>query len=306
VILFFCLLVAALGAAPVNADAPRFAAESRLVVLSATAVDKKGRPVRDLRPEELQIFERGKRQRIVHFGQARATQARVLLVVDASGSMEGELRDERVRGTIEQILYALDPQDEVALAGFDHRYWGIVAFTRDRAAIRRGLAELTPFGSTALHDALDKGAHDLASHGEGRRAVIVLTDGVDTASEKQPDEVIAHSQALDVPIYAISVVSPLDDPESSSYVGPSHQGEAATNGQSVLRRYADMSGGAAFVVSDHRRLSEAARQIVEELKHQYRLGYDPPDGPPGFRTIEVRTTRKGVRVRTRNGYVPAS
>jgi hypothetical protein len=67
-----------------------------------------------------------------------------------------------------------------------------------------------------------------------------------------------------------------------------------------------MSGGATFVVSEPRRLSEAARQIVEELKHQYRLGYDPPDGPPGYRSIEVRTTRKGVRVRTRNGYVPPS
>jgi Ca-activated chloride channel family protein len=306
VILFLILLLAALGAGPARADAPRFTSETRLVVLSATAVDKKGRPVRDLRPEELQIFERGRRQKIVHFGEARATQARVLLVVDASGSMNSELRDERLRGTVDQILYALDPQDEVALAGFDHKYWGVVAFTRDRAAIKKGLDELTPFGSTALHDALDKGAHDLASHGEGRRAVIVLTDGVDTASSKQADEVIAHSQALDVPIYSISVVSPLDDPESSSYIGPGHQGEAAAKGQSVLRRYADLSGGAAFVVSEARRLSEAARQIVDELKHQYRLGYDPPDGPPGFRSIEVRTTRKGVRVRTRNGYVPAS
>src|SRR6185295_1907098 len=117
----------------------------------------------------------------------------------------------------------------------------------------------------------DKGAHDLASHGEGRRAILVLTDGIDTASAKQPEEVIAHSQALDVPIYAISFVSPLDDPESSSFLG-GHQGEAAAAGRDVLRRYADLSGGSSFVVSEPRRLSESARQIVEELKHQYRLG----------------------------------
>jgi Ca-activated chloride channel family protein len=301
-------LMAALAAEPTRtaAAAPRFDSESRLVVLSATAVDKKGRPVRDLRPEELQVYERGRRQRIVQFGHARTTRARVLLIVDASGSMEAELRETKVRGTVEQILFALDPEDEVALAGFDQKYWGVVAFTKDRVAIQRGLAELTPFGSTALHDALDKGAHDLASHGEGRRAVIVLTDGIDTASAKDPDEVIAHSQALDVPIYTISLVSPLDDPESSSFLGSEHRGEAATAGLGVLRRYAEMSGGATFIVSEPRRLSEAARQIVEELKHQYRLGYDPPDGPPGYRSIEVRTTRKGVRVRTRNGYVPPS
>jgi Ca-activated chloride channel homolog len=301
-------LMAALAAEPTRAAAaaPRFEAESRLVVLSATAVDKKGRPVRDLRPEELQVYERGRPQRIVHFGHARTTRARVLLIVDASGSMEAELRETKIRATVEQILFALDPEDEVALAGFDQKYWGVVAFTKDRGAIQRGLAELTPFGSTALHDALDKGAHDLASHGEGRRAVIVLTDGIDTASSKNPDEVIAHSQALDVPIYTISLVSPLDDPESSSFVGAEHRGAAAMAGLGVLHRYAEMSGGATFIVSEPRRLSEAARQIVEELKHQYRLGYDPPDGPPGYRSIEVRTTRKGVRVRTRNGYVPPS
>jgi Ca-activated chloride channel homolog len=304
----FLLLTAMLAAGPAGATvntAPRFGAESRLVVLSATAVDSKGRPVQDLRAEELQVYERGRPQRIVHFGHARTTQARLLLIIDASGSMEAESRDSRVRATVEQILYALDPPDEVALAGFDNKYWGVVAFTKNRDAIRQGLTELTPFGSTALHDALDKGASDVASHGEGRRAILVITDGIDTASAKQPDEVIAHSQALDVPIYAISMVSPLDDPESSSFLG-GHQGEAAASGRSVLRRYAELSGGAAFVVSEPRRLSEAARQIVEELKHQYRLGYDPPDGPPGFRSIEVRTTRRGVRVRTRNGYVPPS
>jgi Ca-activated chloride channel homolog len=305
----FLLLMAVLAAGPartaVNSTAPRFGTESRLVVLSATAVDKKGRPVQDLRPEELQVYERGRQQRIVQFGHARATQARLLLIIDASGSMEAESRDSRVHATVEQILYALDPPDEVALAGFDSRYWGVVAFTKNRDAIRKGLTELTPFGSTALHDALDKGASDLASHGEGRRAILVITDGIDTASSKQPDEVIAHSQALDVPIYSISMVSPVDDPESSSFLG-GNQGAAVASGRSVLRRYAEMSGGAAFVVSEPRRLSEAARQIVEELKHQYRLGYDPPDGPPGFRSIEVRTTRRGVRVRTRNGYVPPS
>lgn len=286
-------------------NVPQFGSETRLVVLSATAVDKNGRPVRDLKANELQIFERGRRQKLIHFGEARVTAARLLLIVDASGSMEGEIRDARMHGAIEQILYALDPQDEVALAGFDHKYWGVVAFTRDRDAIRRGLKELTPFGSTALHDALDKGAHDIASHGEGRRAVLVITDGIDTASQKQPDEVIAHSRALDVPIYAITLVSPLDDPESSSYVG-GHQAPAALAGTTMLKRYAELSGGAAFVVSEPKRLSESARQIVEELKHQYRLGYDPPEGPPGFRSIEVRSTRKGVRVRTRSGYVPPS
>jgi VWFA-related protein len=204
-----------------------------------------------------------------------------------------------------QILESLDPDDEVALAGFDSRYFGVVAFTRDRKKILDSFSELQPFGTTALHDALDKAAYDIASHGEGRRAVVVITDGVDTASQKTPEEVIARSRALDVPIYAVSVLSPLDDPDSPLFAGR-HGPAAATAGSVVLDRYARMSGGASFAVSDFRRLKGAAEQIVDELKHQYRLGYDPPQGPPHFRRIEVRATRKGVVVRTRSGYMPPS
>ena len=82
---------------------------------------------------------------------------------------------------------------------------------------------MTPFGSTALHDALDKAAHDIATHGEGRRAVVVLTDGIDTSSQAAPDDVIARSRALDVPIYAVSVVSPLDDPAAKEFAGDKGQ-----------------------------------------------------------------------------------
>jgi VWFA-related protein len=204
-----------------------------------------------------------------------------------------------------QVLGALEPEDEVALAGFDHKYWGVVAFTRDRGAILKHFDELEPFGSTALHDALDKAARDLATHGEGRRAVVVITDGVDTASQRSADQVVARSRALDVPIYALSVISPLDDPASSRFVGQESI-PAATSGAAVLARYAELSGGAAFAVSNFPALKRAAETIVGELKHQYRLGYDPPDGPPRFRRVEVRTTRKGVQVRTRSGYVPSS
>jgi len=134
---------------------------------------------------------------------------------------------------------------------------------------------------------------------------VVLTDGIDTASQKTADQVIAHSRALDVPIYSVSVLSPLDDPHSDLFAGREKSG-AATDGSAVLARYAGMSGGAAFGVSDYKGLRTAAEMIVEELKHQYRLGYDPPQGPHSFRRVEILSTRKGVVVRTRSGYVPPS
>jgi VWFA-related protein len=287
-----------------SAQIARFSAQASLVVLSATALDKEGRPVTDLRREELRIMEDGRPQRIEHFSQGQDSPLRILFLADASGSMSGALKTTSTRMALVQLLAALGPNDQAALAAFDHKYWGVVQFTTDRKKIEQAYSEIEPYSSTALHDALDKASHDLASHGEGRRAVIVLTDGIDTASTKSAEEVIARSKALDVPIYAMSVVSPIDDPASDRYGG--NKLADATKGAQVLTRYADLSGGRAFTVSDFRGLKAAADSIVGELKHQYRLGYDPPPGPAGFRRIAVVTTRKGVVIKTRSGYVPQS
>jgi Ca-activated chloride channel family protein len=261
--------------------------------------------VTNLAQRELQVLEEGRPQPIVHFAEGADVPARVLLLVDASGSMNGDLKTTSARMAARQILAALHPADSVALAGFDSEYWGVVAWTTDRERIDAGFSDLKPFGSTALHDALDRAAHDIASHGEGRRAVVVITDGVDTASKGTADAAIARSRALDVPIYAVTVVSPIDDPGSERYLGGARTA-AATAGGALLQRYAALSGGSAYLVSDFGGLRQAAQQIALELKHQYRLGYDPPEGPRRFRRVEVRTTRKGVSVRTRSGYLPPS
>ena len=299
--------VLALAALPASAPGQvlSFSARSDLVVFSATAVDGRGRPVTDLRREEFRIYEEGRAQPIAHFHGGRGLPARILLLVDASGSMGEEAKVASARRAAGQVLDSLAPEDQVAVAGFDSRYWGVVAFTRDRAAVRRGLDTISPFGSTALHDALDKAASDIASHGEGRRAVVVLTDGMDTSSRTAPDEVLARSRALDVPIYAVSVVSPLDDPASPSFLGKKEPGEAAAAAL-TLSRYASLSGGTAFRVSDATGLALAASRIAGELKHQYRLGWDAPSGSSRFRRVVVLSTRKGITVRTRSGYVPPS
>jgi Ca-activated chloride channel family protein len=298
-------LAALLVTGEARAQVPRFAARTELVTLSATAVDSEGRPVQDLKPAELRIFEDGRPQPLQHFSSSRDSRARILLLMDASGSMNGELKATSTRMAAVQILASLQAEDEAALAAFDNKYWGVVRFTTDRDQIVKAMDEIEPYGSTALHDALEHAARDLASHGEGRRAIVVITDGVDTSSQRRPDEVIATSRALDVPIYTLAVLSPLDDPSSSRFSGKERPA-AATAGSEVLARYAGLSGGAAFAVSDFTALKKAADRIASELKFQYRLGYDPPPGPPRFRRVEVRATRKGVVVRTRSGYVPQS
>jgi Ca-activated chloride channel homolog len=299
-------VVLALGTLPATAKGQvlSFSVRSELVVFSATAVDDKGRPVTDLRREDFRIWDEGRAQQIVHFYGGKGLPARVLLLLDASGSM-GDKRVASSREAAKQLLLALSPEDQVAVAGFDSRYWGVVAFTKDREVVRKGLDTIAPFGSTALHDALDKGAHDIATWGEGRRAVVVLTDGIDTSSQKTAEEVIARSRALDVPIYVISVVSPLDDPSSQSFLGEKDAGQEAAAAE-TLARYASLSGGASFRVSTLTGVVLAAQQIATELKHQYRIGWDPTQGSAPYRRVVVRSTRKGVIVRTRSGYVPPS
>ena len=116
---------------------------------------------------------------------------------------------------------------------------------------------------------------------------------------------IARSRALDVPIYAVTVVSPHRRSRA-----PSVTWARTRPGRGRGRRAARTLRGDVRRRRLHgsrlRRLQKAADQIANELKHQYRLGYDPPDGPRRFRRVEVRTTRKGVVVRTRSGYVPPS
>jgi Ca-activated chloride channel homolog len=296
-------LAAALAVATQAAEVPRFASGTNLVVLSATAVDRRGRPVTNLRQAEFRVLEDGRPQRLEHFSEAQTLPARLLVLVDASGSMTGGVKTTSVKMAVTQLLAGMQPEDQVALAGFDHQYWGLVPFTTDRERILRAMGEIQPFGSTALHDALDHAARDLATWSDGRRAVVVVTDGADTSSQLRPDDVLARSQALDVPIYAVSVVSPVDDPESNLYTGRERP-TAATAGTAVLEKYARLSGGASFTVSDLGGLQRAAATILGELKHQYRLGYDPPRGPSRFRRVEVQSTRKGVLVKTRSGYVP--
>jgi len=290
---------------PVSTEAqvPTFPSRSELVILSATAVDRHGRPVRDLRPEEISVLEDGRPQQIVHFAHARGLPARVLLLVDASGSMGVQPETTSAWMAAVQLLDALDPDDEVSLAGFEERYREVVPFTRDRSALLAELRSLQPFGSTALHDALGEAARQLVAQGEGRRAVILVSDGIDTASRESPEAVLAQSQALDVPIYALTILSPLDDPGSPLFVG---QGQplAALAGHALLRRYALLSGGGAFRASDFGALRKAALQIADELRHQYQIGYYPPAGSPRFRRIEVRSQRRGVALRTRSGYYP--
>ena len=200
------------------------------MVFSATAVDGKGRPVTDLRRDEFRVYDEGRPSRSPISRGPGAAGPR-----PAAGGRERK-HERGVEGRERPPGRGADPGRPRARGPGRPgrlRQPSTGASWPSRETRRRsgaGSTSVTPFGSTALHDALDKAARDIASHGEGRRAVVVLTDGVDTSSQSTAEEVIARSRALDVPIYAVSVVSPLDDPGSEQFLGQEGRGRGRGRG----------------------------------------------------------------------------
>jgi Ca-activated chloride channel family protein len=226
-----------------------------------------------------------------------------VLLVDASGSMEMTEKATNARNAAIQLIHGLGPEDRVAVYAFDRDLYRLIDFTGDKEEAIAAITRLEPFGSTALYDAVATLSDFVIHEGFGRRAIVVATDGVDTSSETSVDEAVARAKSVDLPVYAIRVISPVDDPASDMFLGVHG---AHFQGGEALRRFTAETGGQTFEGSAWGQLATASRRIREEIKTQYRIGYTPdnPRTDEGFRRVEVSTRRRGVEVRTRMGYYP--
>jgi VWFA-related protein len=181
----------------------------------------------------------------------------------------------------------------------------VAPFTVDTRTLKGALGEVDPFGATSLHDAISAAAERVATRPTARRAVVVLTDGIDTASRLTPAQVSAKAAAIDVPVYIIAVVLPIDDPGSDRATpGAKKQAPASIGTIEDLSRW---TGGALYYSSNSASAFQAARAVVDELRHLYLIAFEP-GAEPGWHPIEIRTSQKDFVVRTRGGYVagPAS
>ena len=160
------------------------------------------------------------------------------------------------------------------------------------------LATMTPFGATSLHDAIARTAEKVGTRSGLRRAVVVFTDGRDTASRLTPGEVSGIASAIDVPVYIVGVVPSIDNP-SSDQSGSSAENSALAGPLSDL---ATWTGGGAFVVSSPVQRSTTARHIIDELRHQYLIAFES-SGKPGWHSLVVRARDKDLSVRARSGYI---
>jgi VWFA-related protein len=210
--------------------------------------------------------------------------------------MEAKLASAREAAT--HVLAWLDAtRDEAAILMFDTRLVEVAPFTMGLKELPQSMATVVPFGATSLHDAIARTAERLAGRENHRRAVVVLTDGSDNASRLTPGEVSAMASAIDVPVYIFGIVPAIDNPFADI---SSTGGRSALAG--ALGELAAWTGGHVFVASTPAERSGAARQIVDELRHQYLIAFES-SGKPGWHPLEVRARSKDLIVRARSGYM---
>lgn len=285
---------------------PTFRASVDLVTVAAVARDRKGRFVRGLTKEDFTVLEAGRQRPIVEFHAEENAPVDVALLFDVSGSMRVASKIEDARQAARHLLSALrlegDRTDEAAVFSFDIGLQSLQAFTTDPGAIEQALSRVRPYGQTSIYDAVAETASQVAESKGGRlaqrRAVVVLTDGVDTSSLLSPQRVAEIASGIDVPVYVLVVLSPLDHPGEPD--GVKTQGNATTD-SGELRELAHHTGGELFLVSAPAHASIAARQIIDELRHQYVLAFDATPGG-GWKPLDVKVRRRDVTVRARTGY----
>jgi Ca-activated chloride channel homolog len=292
-------LVAGNGGAVAQEQTPPVAAFKSsidMVRIAAVVRDSKGRFVQDLTKRDFEVLDNGQTRPISDL-QNELTGVSVALLFDVSGSMEGHMPYAREAAT--HLLSWLNGyNDEAAVFTFDTHLDERAPFTTGLHALPDSMTSVVPFGATSLHDAIALTARRVGEREGRRRAVVVLTDGNDNASRLKPEDVSAIASAIDVPVYIFGIVPSIDNPtaensthsvESTAFAGP-------------LANLAAWTGGHVVVASTISQRSIAARQIIDELRHQYLIAFES-SGKPGWHPLVVRARNKDLVVRARSGYI---
>jgi len=281
-----------------TAPLPSFHSSVSLVRVAAVARDHKGRFVPDLTVHDFEVFDDGRPRAISDFRQDNAALS-VALLFDASGSMQGQL--DQARDAASLVLRGLDQRDEAAVFRFDTHLQEVMPFTEGLRSLPRAMSNVKPFGATSLHDAIARTAERSATREGRRRGVVVLTDGNDNASRLTPAEVSGIASAIDVPVYIVGVVSALDDPASKTATSSAEHSPLT----GALANLATWTGGEAFVVSSAVQRTQVARQIVDEMRHQYLIAIESSP-QPGWHRLTLKVRNRDLTVRARSGYIVGS
>jgi Ca-activated chloride channel family protein len=262
-----------------------------LVVLNITVTDKTGQYVPGLQLADFKNYEDGREVQpklISSFSVHEAPFASVVLL-DTSGSMESRLS--LARSAAIRFLDGLRMEDVAAVYKFDHKVERVQDFSsgRDLAPMVFGVRAK---GMTSLHDAIVEAAKALRDRAERRKAIVVLSDGMDTYSKASSGKALESALAIGASIYTVDMSAA--------------DGNASRNQQSAmsLKNFAEKSGGRFVATPGGPALRDAFTSIAEELGHQYTIAYRPLNAARDgrWRTLEVKLSRGDLVVRTRKAY----
>ena len=256
------------------------------VAVAAIVRDSRGRMVHNLSAPDFELLDNGRTRPLIG-AWSEASPASVAMLMDVSGSMATKMA--RARETANLLGSGLKRGvDEVGLYAFDTTLQEVRPFSKTFTT--EGVWDSTrAFGATSLWDAVAATAREVAAR-QQRRALVVITDGVDSASTLTPAEVSNIASRLDVPVYMLVITFDLENDQNPDVVlGP-------------LADLAAWTGGDSMAIRDTPGAIEATRQVLSELQHQYVIAFEP-DKTPGWHPLVLRTRKPGLFVRTRSGYV---
>lgn len=301
---------------------------TQLVSIPVRVMDKKGRFIGGLTKESFHVFEDGVEQEISHFSNEHQPFT-VALVLDMSYSTTFKINE--IQSAAIAFIDQLRPEDKVMVVSFDQDVHTLCEATNDRSTIYRAIKSTKVATGTSVYEAMDVVMNRRLRGIEGRKAIILFTDGVDTTSMRANDfSNIDDARELDALIYPVRYdtfadvqrmknkptieIPPPGSPSSGRFpvptipVGqPSTQGttpEDYKRAEEYLDKLATFTGGRGYLASSLSNLNDAFRKIASELREFYSLGYYPKDDRAAGKTtnIKVKVDQQGVVVRTRDGY----
>jgi len=295
--------------------------ETDLIMIPVKVATKNGRAVPDIRQEEFRVFENGEQQEIAYFS-SDDTPFSVALLLDMSYSTVFKLQE--IQNAAKQFISELKPNDRVMIVAFAEKARVLCDLTDNRTALRYAIEAAKIESGTSLYDTMDDVLNHRLANASGRKAIVLLTDGVDTTSKKATfKSVLADLAESNVVVYPIRYSTYDDvqknrrkdaevryDDDDRPYVvdsapGKGERTEDYATADEFMSETADRTGGAVQRVSSRTNLAAAFSRIADELRKTYSLGYYPTSNRlPGSRNfIRVRVYRPDLVIRARETYL---
>jgi VWFA-related protein len=286
------LLAAATLTAVAQQEPPTFKATTQIVSVPATVLDGQGRLVPNLDQDQFTILDNGKPQDITFF-QNETQPFTVVVMLDYSASMTSSL--DLLRAASEQFLLRMLPQDKGQVGAFSDRIEFSGEFTNDRDDLISALRDLQYGNPTRLWDAVDQSI-DMLKAVDGRKVVLVFTDGDDTYSKAGFGSVLDHAKQNEVMVYAIGL-------QSQYFNG---QRMVRSQPDRSLRKIAEETGGGYFELKKTDELSPTFTRVAQELHSLYTIGFSPAVLDGKEHKLELRMKQAGQVARARKTYVASA